>query len=44
MNANGPMTRSDRVATVEEAKASLKEQGRLKGVGRGWKRRGIFPD
>jgi hypothetical protein len=31
---NGPMTRSDRVATLEEAKAAFSEElGRVEGVG-----------
>jgi hypothetical protein len=39
MNANGPMTRSDRVATLEEAKAQFQEElGRLEGRERSWKR------
>src|SRR6185369_6718565 len=34
MTVNGPMTRSDRVATLEEAKAQLSEElGRMEGVG-----------
>ena len=34
MTVNGPMTRSDRVATLEEAKAQFqKKLGRLEGVG-----------
>src|SRR4051812_50003756 len=34
MNANGPMTRADRVATLEEAKAQFSEElGRLEGLG-----------
>src|SRR3954470_3749838 len=32
MTVTGPMTRSDRVATLEEAKAELRE-GRLEGLG-----------
>ena len=33
MTVNGPMTRADRVATLEEAKAQFQELGRLEGVG-----------
>ena len=33
MTVNGPMTRSDRVAPLEEAKAHSKVLGRLEGVG-----------
>jgi hypothetical protein len=32
LTVNGPMTRSDRVATLEEAKAQFQKLGRLEGV------------
>jgi hypothetical protein len=32
MTVNGPMTRSDRVATLEEAKAQFQKLGRLEGM------------
>ena len=39
MTVNGPMTRSDRVATLEEAKAQFqKSRDAWEGVGRSWKR------
>jgi hypothetical protein len=39
MNANGPMTRSDRVATLEEAKVRFQRAGTPGRLGRRWKRR-----
>src|SRR6185436_4208283 len=34
MNANGPMTRSDRVATLEKSQGAISERlGRMEGVG-----------
>jgi hypothetical protein len=34
LTVNGPMTRADRVATLEEAKAQFSEElGRVEGVG-----------
>ena len=39
MTITGPMTRSDRVATLEEAKAQLRKSwDAWKGLGRSWKR------
>ena len=51
LNADGPMTRSDRVATLEEAKAQLQASWDAGRRGRSWKRwikkrsaRGWAPD
>jgi hypothetical protein len=38
MTVTGPMTRSDRVATLEEAKAQLRKVGTPGRPGRSWKR------
>jgi hypothetical protein len=38
MTVTGPMTRSDRVATLEEAKADFGKAGTLGRSGRSWKR------
>jgi hypothetical protein len=38
MTVNGPMTRSDRVATLEAAKAQFRRAGRCGKRGRSWKR------
>jgi hypothetical protein len=37
MNANGPMTRSDRVATLEEAKRNFKRVGTHGRLGQSWR-------
>ena len=38
MTVNGPMTRSDRVATLEEAKAQFRKAGTPGRRGRSWRR------
>ena len=43
MTVNGPMTRSDRVATLEEARRSFKRAGMNGKRGRRWRRRRDAP-